>query len=96
MSHSKTQENIRPAFRVLKVVTGMFLLIAKFYLLAWFYIPKLFLTNSKAPTNLDELEYEAKNSPGFLIFTALFAINLSCFLIYALYIIPVEMLAKHF
>jgi hypothetical protein len=88
--------NIRNALRCLKVVGGLLYLSIKFYLLAWFYIPKLFLTNSKAPTNLDELEYGAKNHPVFLIVIALFAINLSCFAIYVLYVIPLEMLAKHF
>ena len=82
--------------RLIKVMGGLMFLAIKFYLLAWFYIPRSFLFYSKAPKTLDEFEFDAKNSPGFLIFTALFAINLICFLIYVLYIIPVEMLAKHF
>lgn len=82
--------------RLLKVMGGLMFLAIKFYLLAWFYIPRTFLVYAKAPKTLDELECDAKNCPGFLIFNALFAINLSCFLIYALFIIPVEMLAKHF
>ena len=92
----KTAKMTSNAFRRLKVVAKLICLAVKFYLLAWFYIPRSFLFYAKAPKTLDEFEYDAKNSPGFLIFTALFAINLSCFLIYALYIIPVEMLAKHF
>lgn len=83
-------------FRCINIVARLILLSIKYYLFAWFYIPRTFLVYAKAPKTLDELEYDAKNCPGFLIFNALIAINLSCFLIYALYIIPVEMLAKHF
>lgn len=94
MSHSKTQENIHPVFRVLKVVAGLFLQIAKFYLLAWFIVPKAFLEDSRAPQTLNELEYEAKNNPAFIVVIALFAAISGCACFSITYVIPALIIAK--
>ncbi len=75
---------------------GLMFLAIKFYLLAWFYIPRSFLLDAKAPKTLDELEYEAKHNPAFLFVIAFYAIFFICAVSFVFYAFPALMLAKYF
>ncbi len=82
--------------RLIKVMGGLMFLAIKFYLLAWFYIPRSFLLDAKAPKTLDELEYEAKHNPAFLFVIAFYAIFFICAVSFVFYAFPALMLAKYF
>lgn len=82
--------------RCIKVMVKLICLAVKFYLLAWFYVPRSFLMDAQAPKTLNELEYEAKNNPAFLCVLAFYAIFFSCSVSYALYVIPLQILAEYF
>lgn len=102
-AHLSTKDNanadmtsFRKAFRCLKVLGMLILFIVRFYLFAWFYVPRAFLTDVRAPQTLSELEYQAKDSPAFLIAIALGAIFMSCTVSCVLYVLPALVIAKHF